>query len=113
MYTLMMLGVVVAIVALLFAMTVAFYYLAALGGLAADALFGAPAAGVAVVNALTLLLAFLLGLGGLLTMAERKWSGAIQDRLGPNRARLPLVPGRDRDRRGRGTGRRECRTVQR
>lgn len=93
MYTLMMIGVLLAIVALLFAMTVAFYYLAALGGLAADALFGAPAAGVAVVNALTLLLAFLLGLGGLLTMAERKWSGAIQDRLGPNRARLPGIPG--------------------
>ncbi len=93
MYTLMMTGVLLAIVVLLFVMVVAFYYLAALGGLAANALGLDPAVGVSVVNALTLLLAFLLGLGGLLTMAERKWSGFIQDRIGPNRARLPLVPG--------------------
>ena len=93
MFTLMMVGVLLAIVLVMFVATVAFYYLAALGGLAADALFGAPYIGVSIVNAITLGLAFLMGLGGLLTMAERKWSGFIQDRIGPNRARLPLVPG--------------------
>ena len=93
MFTLMMVGVLLALVVLMFVMTVAFYYLAALGGLATDALFGAPYMGVAIVNAVTLGLAFLIGLGGLLTMAERKWAGFIQDRIGPNRARLPLVPG--------------------
>jgi NADH-quinone oxidoreductase subunit H len=37
-----------------------------------------------------LMLVFVMGIATLLTMAERKWSAMIQDRIGPNRARLGL-----------------------
>jgi NADH-quinone oxidoreductase subunit H len=33
----------------------------------------------------------------LLTMADRKWSALMQDRVGPNRARLSILPGRLKD----------------
>jgi NADH-quinone oxidoreductase subunit H len=92
MFTVLMVGVLLGIVALLLGMVVAFYYLAALGGWATQAWFGAPYVGVGIVNAVTLMLAFLMGLAGLLTMAERKWASFIQDRIGPNRARLPGIP---------------------
>src|SRR5712692_8444992 len=41
-------------------------------------------------NILILMLVFVMGIATLLTMAERKWSAMIQDRIGPNRARLGL-----------------------
>ncbi len=63
----------------------AFYALAALGARGAVAL-GLPALfGSSVVNAVTLMAVTLMTLAALLTVAERKWSAAMQDRIGANR----------------------------
>jgi len=43
-------------------------------------------------NIVVLMVAFVMILATLLTIAERKWSALMQDRLGPNRARLPGLP---------------------
>ena len=42
-------------------------------------------------NLLILMLVFVMVLATLLTMADRKWSALMQDRVGPNRARLPGI----------------------
>lgn len=41
-------------------------------------------------NLLILILGFVMIIATVLTMAERKWSAMIQDRIGPNRARIGL-----------------------
>jgi NADH-quinone oxidoreductase subunit H len=69
----------------------AFYALAGLAAKGAVAL-GLPGFfGSAVANAVTLMLVTLMTLAALLTVAERKWSAAMQDRVGANRI---LVAGR-------------------
>ena len=47
-------------------------------------------------NILMLVLVFTMITATLLTMADRKWSALMQDRVGPNRARLPIPGLRDK-----------------
>ncbi len=63
----------------------AFYALAALGAKGAVALGFPGFYGSAIVNAVTLMAVTLMTVAALLTVAERKWSAAMQDRIGANR----------------------------
>jgi NADH-quinone oxidoreductase subunit H len=68
----------------------ALFYLAA-GGLAwvfADVLGLPPSFGAAIANVLTLMLVVMMISGSLLTVAERKWSAMMQNRIGANRIRV-------------------------
>lgn len=62
-------------------LTAAFYALAALF----ESWFKG---GAGAINSVTLMVLMLMVFAGLLTLAERKWSGAMQDRIGPNRANI-------------------------
>jgi NADH-quinone oxidoreductase subunit H len=73
--------------ALFFGASWAFYMLAALGEKALMALAGVHGGG-GIVNSVTLMVLVVLTFGGLLTIGDRKWGSAIQDRIGPNRANL-------------------------
>jgi len=42
---------------------------------------------------LSLILVLVMITATLLTMADRKWSALMQDRVGPNRARFSIIPG--------------------
>lgn len=88
-------AVLIGILALFAGVVAVFYWLAAFLGVATAALFGDGYAfiGMGVANTLTLLLALVMIMASLLTVAERKWSSMMQDRIGPNRARLSIIPG--------------------
>jgi NADH-quinone oxidoreductase subunit H len=76
--------VVVGVPAIFFALTLAFYGVAYLGEL----LF---TGGSGVLNIVTLMLVAVMLIAGLLTIGDRKWGAAMQDRIGPNRANLGPV----------------------
>jgi NADH-quinone oxidoreductase subunit H len=59
----------------------------ALGGLAEQHLFTGASR---LTNLVILMIAVVMGIASLLTVAERKWSALMQDRIGPNRARINL-----------------------
>ncbi|AKU90688.1 complex I subunit 1/NuoH family protein [Vulgatibacter incomptus] len=85
-------AIILGIVGLMAGAVAAFYLLAGALGVVAQAALGADAAyiGVAVANAITLLLVVVMVIASMLTLAERKWSALMQDRIGPNRARFGL-----------------------
>jgi len=81
-------AVIGAVLAGLVGIFYAFYVLAALGAKGAVAL-GLPGFfGSSIVNAVTLMAVTLMTLAALLTVAERKWSAAMQDRIGANRIKV-------------------------
>jgi NADH-quinone oxidoreductase subunit H len=77
-------GLVVALVGLSWA----FYLLAGVLAVAAAHLGLPPQYGAAVGNLLTMLLVVVMVPGSLLSVAERKWSALIQNRIGANRIRV-------------------------
>ncbi|HEY0840574.1 MAG TPA: complex I subunit 1 family protein, partial [Vulgatibacter sp.] len=83
-------AIILGLIAVIAGAVGAFYWVGAALGVVAQALFGAAYIGVAVANAHTLLLVLVMILASLLTLAERKWSALMQDRIGPNRARFGL-----------------------
>jgi NADH-quinone oxidoreductase subunit H len=85
-------AIILGILALALGAALAFYWLAAFGGVATEALFGPGYAyvGTGIINTVTLILVVVMVIASMLTLAERKWSALMQDRIGPNRARIAL-----------------------
>src|SRR5512134_2473722 len=80
--------VIAGVLALLVGLAQAFYFLAWLFANVAVHLGAPPSYGAALANALTLMLVLVMVLASLLTVAERKWSAAMQDRIGANRIKV-------------------------
>ncbi len=78
----------VALCAGLVALAAAFYLAAAWLALALARLGAPPSYGAAIANVVTLMLVVVMISGSLLTVAERKWSAMMQNRIGANRIRI-------------------------
>lgn len=85
-----MTGLLLLMAALIAGALALFYMAAGALGVVTAAAFGKPYIGVGIANAVTLLLVLVMVIASLLTLAERKWSALMQDRIGPNRARIAL-----------------------
>lgn len=85
-----MIALIVGTIALLAGAVAAFYVVAGAAGVLTLGLFGKAYIGVGVANTITLLLVLVMVVASLLTLGERKWSALMQDRIGPNRARIGL-----------------------
>ena len=72
----------------LFALFEVFYLFAGLAASVAVSLGAPPFYGTAIANTVTLMAVLLMTVAALLTVAERKWSAAMQDRVGANRIRV-------------------------
>jgi len=83
-------AMILFVLALIVGAIAAFYVSAGALGVISQSLFGSASYGVAVANALTLVLTLCMVIASMLTLAERKWSALMQDRIGPNRARIAL-----------------------
>lgn len=80
--------VIAAVLVGLVVLAAAFYLAAAWLANLAAALGVPPSYGAALANIVTLMLVLVMVLGSLLTVAERKWSAAMQDRIGANRIKV-------------------------
>jgi NADH-quinone oxidoreductase subunit H len=78
----------VAVAAGLVALAAGMYLLAGLLARGMVLLGAPPAFGAAIANAVTLLFVLMMGSASLLTVAERKWSAMMQNRIGANRIRI-------------------------
>ena len=47
---------------------------------------------IAIIKIMVIVLMFVMATGTVLTLMERKWMSAVQDRIGPNRANIPFHP---------------------
>jgi NADH-quinone oxidoreductase subunit H len=87
---------IVIVIGALMALSAAFYYAAAGLGWGFNVWFGEPGRvdaalvhyGASLANVLTLMMVVLMITGSLLTVAERKWSALMQNRIGANRIKV-------------------------
>jgi NADH-quinone oxidoreductase subunit H len=77
-----------ALLVALVALAAGFYWVAGQLAVLAARLGAPPEFGAAIANVLTLMLVVLMISGSLLTVAERKWSALMQNRIGANRIRV-------------------------
>jgi len=85
-----MTGLILGLCGLIAGAVSLFYIAAGALGVLTQAAFGKPYIGVGIANTVTLILVLVMVVASLLTLAERKWSALMQDRIGPNRARIAL-----------------------
>jgi NADH-quinone oxidoreductase subunit H len=83
-----MIIVIAALVAALFGLGAGFYLAAGWLAVGFERLGLPPSYGAAIANVVTLMLVVMMISGSLLTVAERKWSALMQNRIGANRIKV-------------------------